>query len=58
MGNAEPMLRSHLNICLNVGLTPGHLHQFVNVIEFTLGEKEATSARAVLDEVLKSKQQQ
>ncbi|MBX3254879.1 MAG: carboxymuconolactone decarboxylase family protein [Chitinophagaceae bacterium] len=58
IGNAEPMLRSHLNICLNVGLTPGQLHQFVSVIKSTIGKKEAKSARAVLNGVLKSKQQQ
>lgn len=52
IGNAEPMLRSHLNICLNVGLTPEQLQQFVSVIKSTIGKKEAKSAQEVLDEVL------
>lgn len=55
IGGAEPMLRSHLIICLNVGLTPGQLQQFVGVIKSTVGEKEAKSAQSVLDEILKSK---
>lgn len=55
IGNAEPMLRSHLNICLNVDLTPEQLQHFVNIIKFTLGKKEAKAARKVLDEVLKNR---
>jgi 4-carboxymuconolactone decarboxylase len=54
IGNAEPMLRSHLNICLNVGLTPQQLHEFTNIIQSTLGEKEANDTRTVLIEVLKN----
>ncbi len=55
IGGVEPMLRSHFNLCLNVGLTPSQLQQFVGVIETTLGKKEAKAAQKVLDEVLKSK---
>jgi quercetin dioxygenase-like cupin family protein/alkylhydroperoxidase/carboxymuconolactone decarboxylase family protein YurZ len=54
IGNAEPMLRSHLNICLNVGLTPTQLGEFAGIIESVLGEKEATAAEAVVNEVLKN----
>lgn len=56
IGGAEPMLKSHLAICLNVGLTPAQLAEFVGVIKSTLGEKEVNNAQAVLDEVLKSRQ--
>ncbi len=52
IGSAEPMLRSHLNICLNVGLTPEQLRQFVNIIKSTAGKKEAKAAQKILDEVL------
>ncbi len=55
IGGAEPMLRSHLSICLNVGLTPGQLNEFVGVIKSALGEREAKNAQAVLDEVLKNR---
>jgi len=52
IGKAEPMLRSHLAICLNVGLTTEQLQQFVTVIRSTIGKKEAKSAQKVLNEVL------
>lgn len=52
IGGAEPMLRAHINICLNIGLTPEQLHQFVNIIKSTVGKKEAKAAQKVLDEVL------
>jgi len=55
IGGAEPMLRSHLNICLNVGLTPKQLQQFISIIESTLGKEEANAAQKILDEVLNNK---
>lgn len=54
INNAEPMLHSHLAICLKVGLTSEQLQQFVGVIKSTIGKKEAKSAQKILDEVLKS----
>ncbi|HCY42358.1 MAG TPA: carboxymuconolactone decarboxylase [Prolixibacteraceae bacterium] len=54
IGGAEPMLRRHLSICMNVGLTPQQLTEFVEIIKSTLGEKEAKDVKAVLDEVLKN----
>lgn len=52
IGGVEPMLRSHFAICLNVGLTPAQLHDFVGVIQTTIGDKEAEAAREILNEVL------
>lgn len=54
IGGVEPMLRSHLNICLNVGLTPNQLQQFIEVIKTTISKKDAKAAQKVLDEVLRS----
>lgn len=54
----EPMLRSHLNICIYQGYTQEQLQQFIGIIKSTIGEEEATKAQVVLDEVLKSSQQQ
>lgn len=54
IGGVEPMLNSHLTICLNVGLSAAQLKQFITVIESTIGEKESRNAQKVLDEVLKS----
>lgn len=56
ISGAEPMLRSHLLICLNVGLSPWQLYQFVGIIRSTVGEKEADDALSVLKEVLKNRQ--
>lgn len=55
IGKAEPMLRSHLAICLNQGLTPGQLQQFITVIQSTIGNTVAEEAHKVLKELLKSK---
>ncbi|MEJ5054179.1 carboxymuconolactone decarboxylase family protein [Sphingobacterium sp. MYb382] len=52
IGQAEPMLRSHLTICLRIGLTPEQLQQFISLIQSNLGKNEADSAQIVLDEVL------
>lgn len=57
IGNAEPMLRSHLTICLNVGLTPEQLNEFVEIIQSTIGKKEGKSARLVLDDVIGNRKQ-
>ncbi len=55
IGGVEPMLQSHLKICLNVGLTEKQLQQFVGIIGESIGKKEARAAQQVLDEVLKGK---
>ncbi len=55
IGNAEPMLRSHLAICLNVGYSPEQLQEFVRIIKSTIGKKAAKNAQAVLDEVLENR---
>lgn len=56
IGGVEPMLRSHFSICLNVGITPAQLNELGEIIQSILGEKEASEARAVLNEVLKNRQ--
>ncbi len=55
IGNAEPMLQSHLSISLNVGITPHQLKEFIKVIKSTIGEKDATIAQNILNEVLKNR---
>ena len=52
IGDAEPMLRSHLTICLNVGITPAQLMEFPGIIRSVVGRKEAKAAKNVLNEVL------
>lgn len=58
IGGAEPMLQSHLNISLNLGLSPSQLQHFVGIIKSTTGEKDADSAQVVLDAVLKNYKKQ
>ena len=53
IGGVEPMLNSHLKICLNVGLSPNQLQEFIGVIKSVIGNKEANAAQEVLNEVLK-----
>lgn len=48
IGGVEPMLQSHLKICLNLGLAPGQLQQFTDIIQRRIGKKEAKAARKVL----------
>ncbi len=57
IGGVEPMLRGHLSISLNVGLTPQQLTHFITVIESTVGKEKANAAKTVLTEVLKGRQQ-
>ena len=55
IGGVEPMLSSHLNICLRVGLNPAQLQHFVSIIEQSAGKSEAQAAQLVLAEVMKKK---
>lgn len=57
IGDAEPMLRSHMSICLNVGFTPDELSQFVEVIKPSIGKKKAKAAQNVLDELIASRKE-
>jgi 4-carboxymuconolactone decarboxylase len=57
IGGVEPMLQSHLKICLNEGLTPAQLRQFVDIIKSTAGETEAKAAQTVLNNVLEKHNQ-
>lgn len=52
IGTVEPMLKSHLQICLHLGVSEEQLREFVQVLADTLGEAEASAATAVLNEVL------
>jgi alkylhydroperoxidase/carboxymuconolactone decarboxylase family protein YurZ len=55
LGDLEPMLRSHLNICLNLGITANQLRQFINVVKPSIGKARSGAAEKVLIEVLNSK---
>ncbi len=52
IGGVEPMLKSHLTICLNIGLSEEQLQQFISTIESAVGKTQAVEAQKILDEVL------
>ena len=53
IGSVEPMLKSHLKICLNLGYDPSQLQHFINILKSNLDTEKAISAQTVLVEVLK-----
>ena len=55
IGDAEPMLKGHLAIALNVGFSPKQLNEFITIIQPIIGENKAKAASLVVNEVLKSK---
>jgi len=52
IGDAEPMLKSHLAISLNVGITTNQLEEFVTVIKPSIGRKNTKSAKKIVTEIL------
>ena len=52
IGGVEPMLQSHLGICLHVGLIESQLSQALSLIETAIGKAEAEAGRAVLTQLI------
>ena len=57
IGGVEPMLNSHFGICLNLGITPEQLRQFITIIGNEIGRKDAEKANVVLTAIVNSKKQ-
>lgn len=55
IGGVEPMIRSHMGMCLNIGITPDELRHLLTIVERNIGRDEADSARIVLNELLQEK---
>lgn len=55
IGGVEPMMRSHMNLSLNVGITPEQMREMIDIIGKNVSNKDADTARLVLAELLKSK---
>lgn len=53
---AEAQLRSHLNVCMNVGLTEPQMREFVSVLAAQVGKSEAERAGRLLEAILQSRQ--
>jgi hypothetical protein len=55
LGGVEPMLKGHLGIALNIGMTEAQLKDLFSVIEANIGVKEADAGRRVLSEVMEAR---
>lgn len=55
LGGVEPMLNSHMDLSLNVGVTPSQLQQMINIIEVNVSKENAEAAKVVLNELLQRK---
>ena len=55
LGDLEPMLNSHMNLSLNVGIMPAQLQQMVNLIEVNVNKENAEAAKVVLNELLQKR---
>jgi len=52
LGGVEPMMKSHMGIGLNLGLSGNHFKEMFSLIEAKVGKKEADSGRKVLQKIL------
>lgn len=55
IGDAEPMLKGHLSIAINTGISPEQLKELITVIKPIIGNNKTKAAKEVVNEVLKSK---
>lgn len=55
IGGVEPMMRSHMGIAMNIGVTPDQLRNLLTIVEKNIGRSEADAGRQVLNELLQSK---
>ena len=55
IGGVEPMLNSHMNISLNVGISPSQLKEMIQIIDVNIGKVEASAAQSILSNVLENR---
>lgn len=55
IGGVEPMLQSHMKICLNLGVAENQLQDFVAIIGGTIGKENAATANEVLNKITNRK---
>ena len=56
LGNVNAQLRSHMNICMNLGMTPEQLREFTEVLREKVDVKTADNALEVAEVVIKSRE--
>lgn len=55
LDGVEPMLNSHMNLALNVGITPDQLQEMAQIIETNVSKERAETAKSILQEVLNNR---
>ena len=55
LGGVEPMMKSHMAIGLNVGLSESGLKQILSIIQSNVGNEEAAAGRKVLSDVIEAR---
>jgi quercetin dioxygenase-like cupin family protein/alkylhydroperoxidase/carboxymuconolactone decarboxylase family protein YurZ len=55
LGGVEPMMKSHMGIALNLGMTEAQLNDLLSIIEANIGINEADAGRKGLAEVVQSR---
>ncbi|MDO5396231.1 MAG: carboxymuconolactone decarboxylase family protein [Bacteroidales bacterium] len=53
VGGVEPMARSHMAICLNLGITQAQMTALLNIIETNLGKQNSDPLREILTQLAK-----
>lgn len=55
LGGVEPMMKSHMGIGLNLGMSESQLKKILSVVESSVGKKEAGAGRKGLSELIASR---
>jgi alkylhydroperoxidase/carboxymuconolactone decarboxylase family protein YurZ len=55
MAGVEPMLQSHINMGLNVGITETQLQELVRIIAESISREQGNIANNVLNKVLENR---
>jgi len=55
IGGVEPMLKSHMALSLNTGITSNQLNQLTDLVGANAGKQRADTAKMILRDVLKNK---
>lgn len=55
VGGVEPMFKSHVAICLHLGITPEQLSALLNIVEVNLGKACSEPLRVVLNQLTEKK---
>lgn len=56
LGNVNAQLRSHMNICMNLGMTPEQMRDFVEVLRDKVSVEKADNAQKVAEAVIESRE--